>query len=516
VGCAMSMTRVVPDGLRRALRGGVVVGLAVAVVVAVGAVGGLGACAAGGGGTGESCGNGALDPGEQCDGQNLTGFTCETLPGFAFTGGDLSCSADCTMDTSACTGGIGVCGNGVLDASEICDGDDLGGEDCVSQGMVSGTLRCLADCSDFNLQSCTISETCGNGLRDGPEECDQSDLAGATCEILGYLGGTLDCQANCLFDESGCTDGTCGNGVVEGTEECDGLDLGGETCVSRGYGGGPLACSAACAFDETLCGPSTCDNGVVDAGEDCDGTDLAGADCVSQGFTGGTLACDTTCLFDTTGCTTSTCGDGVADAGEECDGADLGGLDCLSQGYAGGTLACSATCTLDESGCVTGSGCALMPFTEGFENGVPPPGGTHVDGDGFSLEWTSSSTAHGGSSSAYHGYDSTETDNDIMVLPCLDLGPYAGMTVTMTYWERNSLPGWYEGHYVVSSTSTTAPGSVSGYTQVMEMGSGSSSWNQATVDLTSLAGQPTVWIGFRYYGSNADYWYVDDVSISVN
>jgi len=481
-----------------------------------GALAVLGGCASGISGTPEPCGNGQLDPGEQCDGLNLSGFTCETLPGLAFTGGQLACTATCAMDTRLCTGGGGVCGNGVRDGSEVCDGADLGGQDCASQGMVAGNLHCLADCSDFDLYGCTVSETCGNGLRDGPEECDQSDLAGATCQILGYLGGTLDCQANCLFDESGCNNGLCGNGVIEGSEECDGLDLGGETCVSRGFGGGALACSAGCAIDESLCGASNCGNSVVDAGEDCDGADLNGADCVSAGFASGTLACDTACAFDTTGCSTSACGNGVVDAGEDCDGANLNGADCLSQGFASGSLTCAAACTFDVSACVSGSGCALLPFSEGFESGVPPPGGTHVDGSGFYEEWYSSSSSHSGSAAAYHTYDFSETDNDILVLACLDLAPYAGMTITMTYWEQNSLPSWYEGHYVVYSLSASAPGSVSAYSQLQEMGAGTSSWQQASVNLSSLAGQGTVWIGFRYYGYDADNWTIDDVSITAN
>jgi hypothetical protein len=64
-----------------------------------------------GGGTTESdestgpivggCGNGALDMNEQCDGQNLNGFTCESLGN---TGGTLLCDpVTCTFDTSMCS-----------------------------------------------------------------------------------------------------------------------------------------------------------------------------------------------------------------------------------------------------------------------------------------------------------------------------------------------------------------------------------------------------------------------------
>ena len=45
------------------------------------------------------CGNGRLDPGEQCDGTNLFGRTCLTL---GFGGGELGCRPDCLFDISRC------------------------------------------------------------------------------------------------------------------------------------------------------------------------------------------------------------------------------------------------------------------------------------------------------------------------------------------------------------------------------------------------------------------------------
>jgi hypothetical protein len=47
----------------------------------------------------EPCGNGIVESGEQCDGENLNGQTCATQ---GFDGGKLTCSAECTFDTSGC------------------------------------------------------------------------------------------------------------------------------------------------------------------------------------------------------------------------------------------------------------------------------------------------------------------------------------------------------------------------------------------------------------------------------
>jgi len=62
------------------------------------------------------CGNGIVNPGEQCDGSNLNGESCTSR---GFSGGTLSCNATCTFNTSACTtvspggGGGGGGGGGI-------------------------------------------------------------------------------------------------------------------------------------------------------------------------------------------------------------------------------------------------------------------------------------------------------------------------------------------------------------------------------------------------------------------
>jgi hypothetical protein len=57
--------------------------------------------------------------------------------------------------------------------------------------------------------------SCGDGVANGSEACDGSDLAGASCSSLGYATGTLGCTASCGFDVSGCDCGTAtGNAAV--------------------------------------------------------------------------------------------------------------------------------------------------------------------------------------------------------------------------------------------------------------------------------------------------------------
>jgi hypothetical protein len=64
----------------------------------------------------ELCRNGILDPGEECDGDDLRGETCESrMPGW---GGELYCNDHCGIDMSGCQM---LCGNGQIDAGEACD-----------------------------------------------------------------------------------------------------------------------------------------------------------------------------------------------------------------------------------------------------------------------------------------------------------------------------------------------------------------------------------------------------------
>lgn len=95
---------------------------------------------------------------------------------------------------------------------------------------------------------------CGDGSVDAEEECDGVELGGQDCASQGFDAGTLACADDCTLDTSGCTMFACGNGVIEGTEVCDGADLGGQGCATQGFDAGTLACAAGCsAFDTTGC-----------------------------------------------------------------------------------------------------------------------------------------------------------------------------------------------------------------------------------------------------------------------
>lgn len=77
-----------------------------------------------------------------------TGTTGTTGTTSATTETTETTDATETTDTST-TGGTGVdavCGDGVAEGKEACDGDDLAGASCISEGFYSGALACDVDC----------------------------------------------------------------------------------------------------------------------------------------------------------------------------------------------------------------------------------------------------------------------------------------------------------------------------------------------------------------------------------
>ena len=208
-------------------------------------------------------------------------------------------SQDCdTFDDGLVNASCPACGNDQVDRGEVCDGSDLGGEDCQTQGFDAGALACASDCTDWDTVSCSL---CGDGIRSGPEECEVADLAGESCSSQGFDGGTLQCAGDCTFDTGACH--ACGDGVANGPEQCDGVDLGSATCTSLGFDGGSLQCAGDCTVDTSGC--YSCGDGVRNGTEECDASDLDGETCTSRGFVDGTLACAPGCTFDESGCNSS-------------------------------------------------------------------------------------------------------------------------------------------------------------------------------------------------------------------
>ncbi|MBO5752841.1 MAG: hypothetical protein J6S69_03995, partial [Proteobacteria bacterium] len=298
---------------------------------------------------GAYCGNNTIDGAEPCDGYMFadTTMTCASVLGAGATGA-LTCQ-NCQISTANCTL-PSTCGNGIIDAGEVCDGTQFNGATCTAPGgaQMEGNLRCV-DCISIDRSGCTPVEGsyCGDGnidTADG-ELCDGSNLGGKTCaDIAAGTTGELKCNpSTCQYDTTACVaEPFCGDKVKNNSEECDANDFGTLTCADyKGEGAtGNLSCNSDCtvisdaclaADDEPVCG-----DGFANGTEECDQTDLAGATCAS--VTGkadaiGTLSCSTSCTLDASACTY--CGDGIVNGSEACDGSALNNATCESAMGAG-------------------------------------------------------------------------------------------------------------------------------------------------------------------------------------
>lgn len=140
-----------------------------------------------------ACGNGRLDPGEQCDPPD-----------------GLGCSSSCQR--------VSGCGDGMLEPGESCDPPD---------GLTCST-------------ACQPIPTCGNDFIDPGEQCDPPRGLGAPAPW---------CDATCQIPR-------CGNGVIDPGETCDPPVPGWTPGHATSYYCGP-ACTLVNACVQCALTPST-------------------------------------------------------------------------------------------------------------------------------------------------------------------------------------------------------------------------------------------------------------------
>jgi hypothetical protein len=247
------------------------------------------------------------------------------------------------------TGDPGVCGNGIREAAEQCDGADLGGADCAAAGCTSGgPLVCNVNCT-FDTAACTGCPTCDDdGICEAFENCDS-------------------CPNDC---RSGTT-ATCGNGVCESADgedclncasDCNGVQGGkpaNRYCCGAGGGTNPVPCSdSRCSQSGNTCStanatPSCCGDGTCEGDESSTNCEI---DCGPAGFCG-----DGTCDFDEDPCSCAAdCGTPPAsEAGFCTDGADndCDGVDDCADTDCAADPACVGSCSPLGSSCTLPADC---------------------------------------------------------------------------------------------------------------------------------------------------------------
>ncbi len=307
------------------------------------------------------CGNAIVDEGEDCDDGNVESgdycaADCREITGSC---GDAIVQANEVCDGDECTADCQSlrttdCGNGQLDAGEICDDGNLAADD-----------YCAVDCSE-------VTGACGDNMLQANEICDdgnQVDADYCNNDCSSVTGSCADgikqdneiCDDGNVNDDDYCKNdcseitGTCGDGAIQNNEVCD-----------DGNQSEDDYCKADCSLVTGECG-----DGTIQMNEACDDGNTTDGD-----------YCDAIC-----GSVTGSCGDGVVQSNESCD--DQATADCANT-HDGGDGTCVATTACSAGYMLNSSGVCISTNTTGLSTPCSQAGGGYTM---FKIHYDNGSTS---------------------------------------------------------------------------------------------------------------------------
>ena len=357
------------------------------------------------------CGDGIVDSGEQCDDGNLNNADgCRNDCTVAVCGDGIvdpgeQCDDGNTIDGDGCQANCmnPVCGDGILDAGEACDdGNNINGDGCQADCSLprcgDGILDAGEQCDDGNnidgdgCQGDCSLPFCGDGILDTGEQCDD--------------GNNVDgdgCQADCKLP-------ACGDGILDAGEQCDdGNNVSGDGCNAN--------CGTEFCGDGILTPPEQCDDGNTVSGDGCNancGTEFCGDGIVTppeQCDDGNTVSGDG-CQAD---CMNPRCGDGILDIGEECDDGNNVNGD-----------GCSATCVVETCDLVVVK--TASPEVVDCTTTPPPPAECGCEG-----KVTELSLRYNGSAAAFVTVQQKK-DHDVVFSDTVEPGEIFSFIGTDKHW----------------------------------------------------------------------------------
>ncbi len=266
------------------------------------------------------CGNGILDPMEQCDdGNTVDGDCCSSTCQFEASG--ASCPSDGNPCTNDVCNGAGACthpnNTAPCDDGQFCTVNDTcsGGacvsgpaRDCSAAGdqcnvgvCDEATDRCVAQpkpngtsCTDGN--ACTQTDTCQNGSCSGANAIvctalDQCHVAGTCNPLTGTCSNPAKADGSVCNDGNGCTQtDTCQGGSCTGANPvvCTPLD---QCHVAGICNPGTGQCSSPAKADGSACNDGNgCTQTDTCQGGSCTGTNPIVCTAIDQCHVAGT--CD--------------------------------------------------------------------------------------------------------------------------------------------------------------------------------------------------------------------------------
>lgn len=163
-----------------------------------------------------------------------------------------------------------VCGNGVINPGEVCDGNGFGFTTCGNYGFAAGNLSCINNCQTISTSGCgrykctgagdgcsfAAGDTGGFNQCSPPNDavCLGACISDGSCSAPVPACGTTtfgvdNCAVSCSRTGPACGGAICGNGVPEAGEQCD---------AGGSNGSCPASCSTSCAINSCSLPPPTC------------------------------------------------------------------------------------------------------------------------------------------------------------------------------------------------------------------------------------------------------------------
>ncbi|MBE7448133.1 MAG: DUF4215 domain-containing protein [Kofleriaceae bacterium] len=378
--------------------------------------------------TNTACGNGVVDPGEECDDGNQDNeddclrtcvlntcgdrFVDRQGPDTEFCdeGGfdTATCNFDCTEvicgddHTNAAAGE--VCDDGNNDDADGCKGDCSSDESCgngiVDDHLPNNPTNNPTLCLSATATGTNCAEVCDRGDNISGDGCSANCLSNETCrngirDPLGSPGNPPEaCDDGNLIDDDGCRNDCqggagCGNGLLDPlTEQCDDNGQNTATCdsdctvpicgdnlvnMAAGEACDPGAVGVSSAGCNPNCTLPACGDGIVNrlftppggtATEQCDDGNTTPGD-----------GCSALCIIET-------CGNGITETinGEECDDGNTNDLDgcrnnCQLPRCGDGIVSASETCDTGGNSATCNFDCTTPACGDGKVNPAFTPAG---------------------------------------------------------------------------------------------------------------------------------------------